>query len=75
MILSSVTHKIYTLENERMSPEKGPFQKGISSSNRYFSGNMLVSGGVGFTQDLGKGWKRCYHYTLENKYSEWKWTT
>ncbi len=33
-------------ENERMSPEKEPFQKETSSSNHWFSGDMLVFQGV-----------------------------
>ena len=33
-------------EKINMSPEKGPFQKEVSSSNHGFSGSILVFGGV-----------------------------
>lgn len=37
---------LYASENERMSPEKGQFQKEVSSSKRKFQEDMLVFEGV-----------------------------
>ena len=36
-------------ENERMSPEKGPSLKELSSFNHQFSGDMLVFRGIIFS--------------------------
>ena len=47
-VQSQSVDQVTPQRNERMSPEKGPFQNESSSSNHQFSGNMLVfKGGIG----------------------------
>ncbi len=53
---------------ERMSPEKGAFQREISSSNQHFSVDVLVFGGV--TLSIGCGLK---HFLFLPR-TLWRWS-
>ena len=48
--------QIYSPENERMSPKKGTISVGNTSSNHWFSGDMLVFGGVDRNGGCLAGW-------------------